>query len=453
MGMRNLSLIKTRVTTIFETARQRLCMASFVALHRRREEDFIRQCKLPFCVVMLLILQKTLKSLQLHLHEFMAAWARMGHELMSVSNSALTHARGKLEASAFVDLNENAVLFHFYGPEFESAVQRWRGRRLLAMDGSLIRLPSSPQLFEEFGEVAISNQHGKHDRYPQGRISVLYDVLNHIALEGHMVSSQQGEIELARKHLAQVKADDVILTDRGYAGYRWFGECLQKAQFICRCSCGSFAVVQELMARDEPGVSRTVKLRAPAEEVAELKRLGLPLELTVRFVTLRLSTGELEVLATSLLDEVLYPTDSFGEVYWKRWGVETFYGRLKGRLDLENFSGKTVKAVHQDFQATLFLSNLESVVSAPVEAQLPDPATAQQKYPVQVNKAVSFHALKYHVIELLASSAPLEEVLTKVEQWLLHNPVTVRKERKVTRRKASAFRSANFSRRVRKIVF
>jgi Transposase DDE domain len=195
-----------------------------------------------------------------------------------------------------------------------------------------------------------------------------------------------------------------------------------------------------------------VELRAPSDQRAELKALGLSLKLVVRFVTVRLSTGELEVLATSLLDEAAYPTEAFAEAYWHRWGIETFYGRLKGRLDLENFSGQTVNAVEQDFQAMLFLSNMESIVSAPAQAELPQPS-AQRKQSVQVNKAVSLHALKSHLIELLASAVPLEEVFSRLEGWFVHNPVALRPDRKVPRRKPSAFRSYQYQRRVRKIVF
>jgi hypothetical protein len=446
-------ILKNRVLAIFKTARELVCAPTFVSSHRRRPQDFTRRRKLEFVIVILMILQKSLKSLQLRLHEFMAHWSPGNQEMMSATAGALTPARQKLLAGAFIELNEKAVLSHFYGPEFQAAVKRWRGHRLLGMDGALVRLPSSPVLFDEFGEVAISNQHGKHDRYPQGRISVLYDLLNHVALQGHLVSSAQGEIALAGQHLAVAQTNDVVITDRGYAGYRWLVDCGPRVQFICRCSCGSFAVVQQLMARDEADVSQAVTLQAPEEQIAALKTLGLPLQLTVRFVTVRLSTGELEVLATSLLDEQIYPTECFGQVYWKRWGIETFYGRIKGRLDLENFSGETVAAVHQDFQATLFLSNLESVVSACAQAQLAQPLTSPPQNPVQVNRAVSLHALKYHVIELLASDVPLEEVLSELRPWLLHNPVSIRKDRKVTRRKVSAFRSYNFQRRIRKIVF
>jgi hypothetical protein len=444
--------LKSRALNLIRVARQLLGDPGFVARHRQRSKDFIRKRTFQFPVLMLLILQKSLKSLQLRLHEFVRDWSGLVEPLPQGTAGAFTHARAKLRPSAFVELNQQAVLASLYGPEWAALVKRWRGHRLLAIDSSLLRLPSSQELLQAFGPVQCANQHGLQDCYPEGRISVLYDVLNRVGLEGHLVSSVQGETELARRHWPLLQPQDIALTDRGYAGFGWFAEQAGRNHFVCRCSRGSFAIVQQLFARNEAGVSLTVELRAPADQRAQLKARGLPLKLRVRFVTLRLSTGELEVLATSLLDEEAYPTEAFAEVYWQRWGIETFYGRLKGRLDLENFTGQTVLAVEQDFQAMLFLSNVESLVSAPAQAELPEPSAARQQ-PLQINRAVSLHALKSHLIELLASAVPAEEVLSRLEQWFVHNPVPMRPNRQVPRRKPSAFRSYHYQRRVRKIVY
>ena len=46
-----------------------------------------------------------------------------------------------------------------------------------------------------------------------------------------------------------------------------------------------------------------------------MQAAGLPERIRLRFVTVRLNTGELEVLATNLLEEQLYPTECFGELY------------------------------------------------------------------------------------------------------------------------------------------
>src|SRR5262249_22486076 len=160
----------------------------------------------------------------------------------------------------------------------------------------------------------------------------------------------------------------------------------------------------------------------------------------LRFVTVRLSTGELEVLATNLLDEGLYPTEEFAELYHCRWGGETYYELLKSRLDLGNFTGLTAEAVRQDVYSTVFVSNLESILIGPANQKLKE-HSATLKHQQQVNHAVSFHALKSHIIALLASQQPLPKVLEKLQQLFLANPTTVRPERKVPRRKPSAWRS------------
>jgi IS4 transposase len=81
----------------------------------------------------------------------------------------------------------------------------------------------------------------------------------------------------------------------------------------------------------------------------------------VRFVRVKLSTNKDEILATSWLHKQQNTTDFFSEIYHLRWGVETRYALLKTRLELENFSGKTVTSVLQDFYATLYLTSLESL--------------------------------------------------------------------------------------------
>jgi hypothetical protein len=222
--------------------------------------------------------------------------------------------------------------------------------------------------------------------------------------------------------------------------------------YIARCSAGSFAAAQELFGLNRAGRSKTVRLLAPADQRAGLSALGLPLELTVRFVSVRLPTGELEVLATSLLDEEQYPTQEFLIVYHWRWNHETFYGILKGRLDLENFSGQSVESVRQDFFATLLLCNLESVLIEPAGQVLREPS-AGERQPRQVNHAVAFHALKDQLLELLYSEVPIETVVEKLQLMFLAAPVSVRPKRKPPRRKPSMFRSYHFQRRVRKIVF
>ena len=320
----------------------------------------------------------------------------------------MTHARAKLKDSAFVELNRACVLPVIYGPEHP--IQRWHGHRLLGVDSSLVRLPDSAELGQTFGWKVTTNQHGDTGtRYPEARLSVVYDLLNRVGLDARLEPSTLGEVALAcQQQPAEVwQPGDVAITDRGFTGYLYLATVTQHGRhFIARCSTGSFLAAQELFRLDRAQQSKIIWLFAPPDQKAECQRLGLPLKMRVRFVSLRLPSGELEVLVTSLLDEARYPTAEFLTVYHWRWGHETFYLMLKGRLELENFSGRTDAAIRQDVQAAVLLANLESALTEPAQAALNLPRTPATQ-PRQVNRANAYHALKDQVLDLLAGEIPV----------------------------------------------
>jgi hypothetical protein len=439
---------------LVEGLRRKLCDAEFIARHRLRAQDFTRHRQLTFPVVMLLILQKTVKSLQRHLHEFLDELSG-GQLFEPLTAGSFTHARAKLKHTAFIELNQALVLPLVYTTDGPKPIRRWHGHRLLGVDGSLIRTPNSQELRQHFSLVQTINQGGLTGAgFPEARLSVLYDLLNRVGLDGRLEPSRVGEVDMAIEQLTRANPGDVLINDRGFTGYVYLAWHHKLGlNYISRCSTASFAAAQELFRQNRAGRSMRVKLTPPWAHRAELRRLGLPLELIVRFVSLRLPTGALEVLVSSLLDEVQYPTPEFLQVYHWRWNHETFYHVLKSRLDLENFSGETLQAVLQDFHAALFLCNLESVLTVQSAADLIAQG-AGDKHPKQLNRAVTFHALKHQVFTLLYSDVPPEQVLLKLQRLFLSCPVPIRPERKPPpRREPSMHRSYHFQRRVKKIVF
>jgi hypothetical protein len=438
---------------VVRNARMLIRDVNFAARHRNNEKAFTRKRLLPFEVVVLLVLQKSLKSVQLHLREFFAKLGLIFKRLRTPTGSAWTQARAKLRHTAFIELNQVAVLDELDAVHDE--MDLWCGHRLLAIDGSTLRLPENQALFEHFGGQESSNQNGPCGvQVPHARLSVLYDCLNRIGIAAQVGKNADSELALALKHLAAARRGDVILFDRYYPGFLLFAELVAKGiHFVARCQQRSFSEVARLFARNEDGASITVTLAAKSRR-GEALRTGLPTEIKVRFVSVRLSTGELEVLATSLLDETAYPTSQFREVYHLRWEIETYYGLLKGRLDLENFSGLTVEAVLQDLHAAVFLCNLESIVTRDAAEQLPAKAAEQDepRHAQKVNRAVSFHALKSNVIDLLIGKRSVDKVLTELTELFLANPVSLR-HRNPPRKPPAPLRSFNFQKRRRKIVF
>ena len=438
------------VNETITNTRQLLAEESFCHQHRINDKAFTRQRHFTFVNTMLFLMQKTVRSIQLHVHSFFEALGQPG---LGLTSSAWSQARVKLRHTAFIALNEQAVLKVVYREPVHPQLRLWRGHRLVAIDSSLQRLPTEEALGEEFGWAKCKNNSGECGRYPQARLSVLTDVLNRLAIQTFFEPWTTGERELALQHVQRLEAWDLALLDRGFAEYTLWAQFVHSdRRFVGRCQANTFAIVNQLFKENQAGRSVVVELVPHRAQLKEVQAAGLPEVIRVRFITVRLSTGELEVLATNLLDEQLYPTECFAQLYHYRWGIETYYGLLKGRLDLGNFTGLSAEAIRQDVYATVFVSNLESVLIAPVNQQLQEHSALLQ-HRQQVNHAVSFHAIKSHIIALLASQEPLPQVLQKLQSLFGATPTTSRPDRKVPRRKPSAWRSYYYQRNLKKTVF
>jgi len=302
-----------------------------------------------------MLLSKGMKSLQLSLNDIIP---KLKLRVPTVTAMAYSKARAKLRHTAFVELNDRAVVQTMYE---DGDYQTLHGLRLLAVDGSKVQLPNSPTLAKEFGTMPYSTtQYAKHTEgeYTYALASVLYDVLNRIAIDAQFVSCKIYEPYVAESHLKHLQPTDLVIFDRGYASYRMMARVqLVGGQFLIRCPASSFVVVRDMFTGTDAS-DRTVEIKPNPVTRNNPDNKDLPASLLVRFIRVQLSTGEYEVLATSLLDTELYPYEIFKELYYYRWGVETFYGKLKTRLGLENFSGLSVEAVKQDFHVAVLLTGV-----------------------------------------------------------------------------------------------
>jgi len=249
--------------------------------------------------------------------------------------------------------------------------QTYKGLRILAVDGSKIQLPTNAETIEEFGTFAYQNQRPQvSGLHSYALASVLYDVMNRVALDAKLAPCHAYEVELAAQHLKHTKAGDLVIYDRGYCSFRMLALASQaQGDFLVRCHDKSFRLVNEMLRGEGPD-DVVCEITANQKFLRNANNAALPTTLTVRFVRVVLDTGEYEVLVTSLLDQQTYPPADFKELYYLRWGIETFYGILKTRLGLENFSGYSPEAIRQDFFATIFLTGAETILTEDAEETL-----------------------------------------------------------------------------------
>lgn len=417
----------------------------FKSKHKQNSKAFTRERKLGFNSVIQLILQKSLKSLQNRMNEF---FDKLCPDITPATASAFTQARSNLSHSAFIALNKDGIVTPFYE---DGIYKKWRNYRLVAVDGSKLVLPPSKEIREEFGSLETTDNKGVvQGEYNAALASVLYDVLNGVAIDSIVSHCRSSEQKLAIGHLKHVASGDLLLFDRGYPSYEYLGSITQCfADYVGRCSRGSFKQARK-MFEDDTITSMVTTIKPPVSlSKKKLKELGLPQELTVRFIRVILSTGETEVLVTSILDESL-DADVFKDLYHLRWGIETYYHILKSHLNLENFSGFTVESVKQDFYAMVFMTSLEAILIEDAQILLNSKNTLNKQ---TVNRAISFNALKNNIIQLFQSDSDIEVVLDKLTALFLSSPTIKRKGRDVDRKKSTQGKIINFLRRKRKIIF
>jgi hypothetical protein len=75
--------------------------------------------------------------------------------------------------------------------------EKYKGFRLLGVDGSMIILPNNEDIKKEFSITNVKNQHKeKNKEIVQARVSVLYDVLNNIVVDAKITDSKIHEINI-----------------------------------------------------------------------------------------------------------------------------------------------------------------------------------------------------------------------------------------------------------------
>jgi hypothetical protein len=337
------------------------------------------------------------------------------------TSSAFIQNRKKIDPKIFNRLSE-VIIENFYTADNDT-LNYFHGFRILAVDGSWLTLPSNDELKKSFG--AIKNKSGVE--VIQAKSSVLYDVLNEIALDAILNSLDTGERELALQHQRQWKNGDLIIYDRGYPSYDFIYEHVKgKVDCLIRVTVNSSAIVRTFL---EGGKKSVVTDIYPGKNVSfKDKDYTRHTGLKVRLIRVELPTGEVEVLITTLLDSQKYPAKMFKELYFLRWGVETFYDELKNKLKVEYFTGYSEVSIRQDFLCAIFISNLQSVMVNDLEEELTE-KNQGRKYAYKVNTNLSYGFLKNRILELLYQEAPLDSIFHELEELFVKNTIPIRNNR------------------------
>jgi len=397
------NLLSKMCAELFDFIRKVIASAEFLACHRQSEKDFTRQRKLPFHVLIAFLINFVRGSYQDELDKFFKVLHRLDVPRRVVSKVALTKARMKVRFQVFIDLNHQLIAY--FEKHFNPLT--WHGFRLLAIDGSLIRLPQIKEIAEHFG--VWRGRQGLPSA--MARVSELFDVLNKVTVGALLSPKSCGERQLAAQHLLKLMPKDLVLLDRGYPAWWLFKLIISMdGHFCARISCTKWKAVRKFFYSNL--TEKIICLPIHATSVAACKEMGLDMQ-PLKLRLLRIHNGpEVQILITSLMDTQLYPIDIFSDLYHCRWPVEEDYKAIKCRMELENFSGKSVLSVYQDFHAKVFAKNMVSIMALPINQDLKKNTEGRKRvYQVNFTQALSkskgalallLHETKSKIIRLVA---------------------------------------------------
>ncbi|MDQ7062020.1 MAG: IS4 family transposase [Sulfurimonas sp.] len=403
----------------------------FQTKHKIGVNSFTRARKLGFDKIMTMMIKKSNKSLQNSINDTQLT---LGEDV-TITNSAYTQARAKLNYTAFKEFAEIARDMFYEDGEYET----YKGFRILAIDGSVTTLPNTADVKKEFNPMKVKCQIKDFAKdVSQGRVSCLFDVLNNIAIDSSITNKNKSEDNeliaydertLALQNLYGCSMDDLTLMDRGYPSFELFTAVHNNTNILCRLRKNIFSKAKFLFDGHSERKDVILEINAPKYLKEELRKNNIPTKMKIRFVQVILDNGTVEVLCTNVLSNDELKTSDFKKLYALRWGIETYFDLIKNRLSLENFTGQTALAVKQDFFATIFLTNYESMMTYDMNEELKE-TTKDNKYIQKVNKAVSFNVIKHKVFDLLYLDNPLDEMLEQMEKLFLTNTIVIRPDRK-----------------------
>jgi hypothetical protein len=365
------------------------------------------------------------------LDSFFKEISKSDFKIREVTKGAFTQARSKLNPWAFKRLNEVSSNTFYEGADYYT----WHGMRTLAVDGTRLVLPNHPSIVEEFGQQKF----GPYADCPRSLAigSMLYDVLNLITLDAQLAPYASSERDLLMQHLCMVQQGDLLLLDRGYPCF-WLLFLLKakRIEFCVRLKEDWWLKVKDF--KDSGEKERIITFTLPKKDRKKLAEYPHMQDTTIscRLIRVELIGGETEILCTSLLDTETYAVEEFEGLYHLRWNEEEAYKLLKSRVEVENFSGKTARAVKQDFHAKVFLMSLCAAYAHPIEEKVVEEYRADQtrKFDQKLNRTNALSMTQDILIGVFIRKQ-FKKALAAFDEIVYETREIIRPDRKIERHK------------------
>lgn len=375
-------------------------------MHKTSEKDFTRNRKMGFVDIILFQISNASKILGVELHKYLRS---SKIRATAYSKQAYSKARMKIKHSGYIELN-NSLLEEYYNSE---DYKTYKGYRLLGIDGSEIELQHGTEIQNKFGRIFTNKE-----SINASKSIVVYDLLNELVIDAEMNIYNSSERTSAIKRLKRMKEEgksrkDIIVADRGFPSLEVFSELLSMDyDFVLRYNGNNFLretlVLTESKENDlEIEISlKEVYKRNKNKHIKKLIDNGYQDKIRLRIIELTLSNGVKEYLITSILDKENFGIEDFNDIYNLRWNEEIYFDFQKNIMEIENFTGKSLETIKQDYYSMVLVGNLHSLIIADAQEEVDKETRNNGKLKYEqykINKSVTFGIMKEQIYDLLTA--------------------------------------------------
>ena len=227
--------------------------------------------------------------------------------------------------------------------------------RVYVTDGFGCSMPDTPPLRRRFGlptpaRVGVS--------YPMGMVLGLLDLASGLFVRAAAFPIFVNDARAVRAIHDALRPGDILLGDRAFCSYPHIALLLRHGVHCC------FRLHQSRLTK--LGIVRWSNGRYRPPWMSKRLFATLPDELTVRIVRHRIRRKGYRtkgvLLATTLLDEQAWSDARLGELYRRRWEIETCFAHLKTTMKMDVLKCKRVDGVLKELAVYLIAYNLIRLV-------------------------------------------------------------------------------------------
>jgi hypothetical protein len=265
----------------------------------------------------------------------------VGTGVSVASESAITKARQRLGALPIRRLFEEQVR----PIATKSTLGAWfKGRRLVALDGSTLNAVDSAENVRAFGRPTGSSS-------AQIRWVALAEIGTHVLFSTAMAGYRTSEYALAVKLVGELQKGMLCLADRLFYSFPlWRKAASSGADLLWRVQ-SNIRLPRLKTFSDRSYLS---EIRPRSTERKAVRMQSIPVRVIEFDVTIK-GKGEHYRLVTTLLDPRQASAMELAQLYASRWKIETIFDELKTHLRGASFvlRSKKPELVRQDFYGLL----------------------------------------------------------------------------------------------------